>query len=379
MIYSNIKKKKDQDVEIDQPLIINYHFCNGAFLEILGGNKYQEYKVEFINKPSNTILYTTNIQSGNWTRCKFQYYVEWQIRVSANGLVLKTLDLNLKGERVLISMDSKSLGDTLGWMPYAEEFRKEHDCKVVLSTFKNFLFEGKYPEIEFVEPGSGVGDIYAQYNIGWYYDGENIDKYRNPKDPKMYPMQQTASDILGLKYKEIKPLIVYKDEPIQDNTITIAIHSTAQAKYWNNPTGWQEVVDYINSIGYKAIIVSSEEDGYMGNYYPTGAIQIVDKSLSSTIEEIRKSTLFIGVGTGLSWLAWTCDRPVILISGFSDEYTEFDCYRISQKNKEVCRGCFNRFKLDAGDWNWCPLESDFQCSKLIKSQEVIDAIEHYLK
>lgn len=23
------------------------------------------------------------------------------------------------------------------------------------------------------------------------------------------------------------------------------MHSTTQAKYWNNPTGWQDVVDYI--------------------------------------------------------------------------------------------------------------------------------------
>ena len=67
-----------------------------------------------------------------------------------------------------------------------------------------------------------------------------------------------------------------------------------------------------------------------------------------------------------------------MISGFSDVWAEFEtnCARII--NKEVCNSCFNNFKLDAGDWNWCPAHKDtprhFECTKKIPSSWVIDAI-----
>lgn len=110
---------------------------------------------------------------------------------------------NLLG-KVLINFDSKSLGDNIAWMPYAEEFRKKHNCKVVLSTFWNHLFEKEYPEIEFISPGTVVYNINGQYNIGWYFPW---DTNKNPNDFRTISLQQTASDILGLEYKEIKPKI----------------------------------------------------------------------------------------------------------------------------------------------------------------------------
>lgn len=107
-------------------------------------------------------------------------------------------------DKYLINFDSKSLGDTIAWMPYAEEFRKKHNCKVILSTFWNHLFEKEYPEIEFIGQGKVVYNIKEQYNIGWYFPWESS---RNPNDFRTIPLQQTASDILGLEYKEIKPKI----------------------------------------------------------------------------------------------------------------------------------------------------------------------------
>ena len=34
----------------------------------------------------------------------------------------------------MICFDSKAIGDTLAWFPYVEEFRKKHECEVVVST-----------------------------------------------------------------------------------------------------------------------------------------------------------------------------------------------------------------------------------------------------
>ena len=33
--------------------------------------------------------------------------------------------------------------------------------------------------------------------------------------------------------------------------VTLAIHSTAQAKYWNREDGWQTVVDFMIDKGYE--------------------------------------------------------------------------------------------------------------------------------
>jgi hypothetical protein len=68
----------------------------------------------------------------------------------------------------LITFESKSLGDTLAWMPYVEEFRKKYNVEIVCSTFWNKLFRETYTDIKFVKPGSVVNNIYAQYRLGLF-------------------------------------------------------------------------------------------------------------------------------------------------------------------------------------------------------------------
>ena len=65
-----------------------------------------------------------------------------------------------------------------------------------------------------------------------------------------------------MEYKEIKPKLEDRKVKKDDKLITIAIHGTAQPKYWNNPTGWQDVVDYLKSKGYDVVLYSRENDGY---------------------------------------------------------------------------------------------------------------------
>ena len=51
------------------------------------------------------------------------------------------------------------------------------------------------------------------YEIGWYYDdNDQLDKFKQPYDPKQFTLQQTATNILGLEYKEIIPDINYQIE-----------------------------------------------------------------------------------------------------------------------------------------------------------------------
>jgi autotransporter strand-loop-strand O-heptosyltransferase len=317
-----------------------------------------------------------------WSKLNLQYFKNYTCKIYDNENLVYEHRLNLKNKRVYIAFESKSLGDTLAWISQCEEFRKKHECELVVSTFMNDLFVNQYPQIKFINPGQTVHDIYAMYNIGWFYDGENVNFAINPKDFRTIPLQQTASDILGLEYNEVRPKLNLPT-PNKKKKVGIGFHSTAQSKYWNNPNGWQEVVDYLISKGYECIIYSKEGNDYMGNKYPKGVTVFEGKGLQSLIDDMVDCEFFVGLSSGLSWLAWACELPVVLISGFSEKWTEttLDTYRVINEN--VCHGCFNRSRLDAGDWNWCPDHKDtqrqFECSKEISSKMVIGQIENLIK
>jgi autotransporter strand-loop-strand O-heptosyltransferase len=380
MIYDNIKRNKTNIVDIKNKIFISY--VRGPRIEIIGSNS-TTYKVEFIDKNDNSIKFQTEIGNNNWAKSNYEYFIDWKVRVWEKTVLIHEEDFNAKGKRVYIAMDSKAIGDTIAWFPYLEEFQLKHECELIVSTFHNKLFKNQYPTIQFVKPGDTVDNLYAMYSLGLFYDNfftPNL--YKNPTDPKSVTMQQMATDILGLEYKEIKPRLPKKNLKKDDKLITIAIHGTAQPKYWNNPTGWQDVVDWLNEKGYTVKLLSKEDTGYMGNDHPTGIIKHPEGPLESVMDEMRKSKAFIGIGSGLSWVSWALGTKTVLISGFSYDWAEMqDCIRIGAP-KGKCEGCFNRLRLDAGDWNWCPdhkgTERQFECTKSITSEMVIKELEKFL-
>jgi len=373
--YSNTKKLKKEPISK-----FNFSCIDGMSAEVLGGPD-TKYSVQFIDKKTNTIVYETEIGRNCWAKPNTKYYVDWKVRVvDKNTGHTVTYDLDLKGQRVYIALDSKSLGDTLAWIPYVEEFRKKHNCEIICSTFWNDFFMSEYPEITFTNPGETVYNLSAMYTLGLFYKDGVYDRDRHPTNPIKYSLQQMASDILGLPHREVKPKIKQPDISNKDsNLITIAVHSTAQAKYWNNPNGWQEVVDWLNTRGYTVKILSTEHDGYMGNKNPTGVIQFPQSPIQDVIAELKRSKVFIGISSGLSWLSWAVGTPTVMISGFTDPVNEMeDCIRIAAP-KGNCTGCWHRHKFDAGDWNWCPdhkgTPRQFECSKDITSDMVIEELE----
>jgi len=380
MIYNKLKKNPNNIVDISNRIIIS--FINGPKVEILGNNDL-EYNVQFINNKNNEIIFESKIRNNHWTKCSIEYFIDWRINIFQNGELIKTYNYNANSKRVFIALDSRALGDTLAWFPYFEEFRKKHNCELVVSTFHNNMFRYQYPHIEFVEPGSVVQNLYAMYCVGLFYTSDGgVNIYKNPNDFKTQTMQKMGSDILGLEYKEIKPLLPQKNIKKDDKLITIAIHGTAQPKYWNNPTGWQDVVDWLNNRGYIVKLLSREGNDYMGNKHPNGVIQHPNGPIEKVMDEMRKSKAFIGIGSGLSWLSWALGTKTVLISGFSYDWAEMeDCIRIGAPQGK-CSGCFNRLRLDASDWNWCPdhkgTERQFECTKSLTSEMVIKELEKFL-
>ena len=359
---------------IEEHIDILTHNVDGPFLELRGNSK-KTYTVEILDNQNN-ILYKDNLKCGSFIKLNKKYYIVWKYKVYENNIILKEESFSLNGSKVFITMDSKSLGDTISWIPYCEEFRKKHNCTVVVSTFWNKLFMKTFPNLEFVEPGSTVNNIKGMYKIGYFYNDD-----LEPTLPNIIPLQQIPSNILGLEHREIKPDLDFEIKPkiFNEKYITIATHSTAGCKYWTNPTGWQELVDYLKSKGYKILHVSNEKTDLLG------VTQLKDTSIENIMSAIHHSEFFIGLSSGLSWMAWSLGKHVVMISNFTDEYNEFksNCIRIT--NHSVCNSCWNNplFKFDKGNWNWCPEHEGtarhFECHKSITSEMVINQIQDLIK
>jgi autotransporter strand-loop-strand O-heptosyltransferase len=380
MIYENINRNNNNIINVKNKVSVSY--IQGATVNITG-NIDATYKVQFFDKIKNVIQFETEIKNNHWAKCNIQYFVDWNIKVWEGDTLFYEENYNAIDRRVYIAIDSKALGDTLAWFPYIEEFGKVHNCKLVTSTFHNDMLIKQYPNIELVKPGDAVENLYAMYSLGLFYnEGGVINMHKNPSDPKHVTMQKMGSDILGLEYKEIKPRLPKRNVEKDDKLITIGIHGTAQPKYWNNSTGWQEVIDWLKGRGYRVRLLSKEQSGFMGNFEPIGIEKHPWGPIELVMDEMAKSKAFIGIGSGLSWLSWALGTKTVLISGFSYDWAEMsDCVRITAP-KDMCSGCFNRLKLDASDWNWCPdhkgTERQFECTKSITSEMVIKELEKFL-
>ena len=373
--HKALYKKVSESVvtpQVKKPVTIVQNFIEQPFLEITGDSD-SLFKIKFFDE-NDVCHYENTIKANHWVKLNRQWYTKWNAKVWENDVLIYNETLDYTGKRVLINFDSSSLGDTIAWIPYCLEFQKEHNCHVIVCTFKNFLFEESYPELEFVQPGTSVGGIHGMYRLGWHYD-EN----REPVLPSTIPLQQAASNILGLEYKEIVPRIAFTPKacPYDQEYITIATNSTAGCKFWTKE-GWQNLIDMLIERGYAVINVSKEPNPF------NGVIQIEDSSMENTMNVIYHSKFLIGLSSGLSWLAWGMDKYVVMISNFTEESHEFmlNCTRIT--NTKVCNSCWNnpKFTFDKGDWSWCPLhkgtDRQFECHTSITADMVMEEIKFLL-
>jgi autotransporter strand-loop-strand O-heptosyltransferase len=357
----------------------NIHHIKGLYFQITDDEgKNREYDVSFVDRADNKEIYKCKMKVGHWAQLSRKYLSDICVIVRFEGRAITQvnfLDL-IKGKRVFISFESKALGDTLAWLPYCREFAKHYDCKVIVSTFKNFLFEKKYPDLEFVDRGVSVPNLIAMLEIGWYWEKE-----KEPVNPILIPLQQSATNILNLPYKEVIPDIDFTptERPIQDKYVCISIYSTSQCKLWYY---WQDVIDFLTENGYKVIEISKENNMmYQRTDSFSNLIEMQDKSLESTMNHIYHSEFYIGLSSGLSWLAWSLRKKVYMISNFTNKEHEFNINTIRIVNESVCNSCWHdlKFRFDKSNWMWCPRQEDtprhFECHKKITSEQVINTIK----
>ena len=349
----------------------NIHHVDGLYFELTGDEgKNREYDVTFIDNNVTKPIYETKLKPGGWSRLDRKYLSNISIFVKYQGRIVKQINLldELAGKRIFVVFESKSLGDSIAWMPYCLEMQEVYKCKVIVSTFKNELFESVYPELEFAGRGVVLHNIIARVELGWFWDEE-----KEPIHPVTIPLQQTASNILALPFKEIHPRIAFTpgERPVTNPYICVSTKSTAQCKHWYY---WPELIQQLKSWGYRVFEMSNEADEY-------GAEKLDDTSLQNVMNYLHHADLFIGLSSGISWLNWAIGKHTLMISNFTKEDHEFqqDCTRIT--NTDVCHGCWNNpvFKFNKGDWKWCPEHEDssrqFECHKSISVDDVAMAVK----
>lgn len=399
----NELKQEQQNKQIDKlygdipavPLFdavegIKYDFNSGFRIYFPQGDK--KYHLQFMDADKNLLLYDSDIEPGTNISSVKKYFIRFKFKITryqTNELIYEhTMDL--KDKNVVIQFPVRTLGDSIGWFSYVERFQQKHQCNItlVISKFLQELVEKQYPNFRYIAKEDTIKEIsYATYYLGLFFQGDN--NYQ-PIDFRYVGLHRTAGMILGLRSKEeledIPPRVdLSAKRKIKEKYVVISTKASTQSKYWNNPYGWDGVIRFLKDNGYKIVCIDKERihgTGTHFNYIPWGVEDDTgDKPLQERINMIKDADFFIGLPSGLSWLAWCCKVPVVMISGFSLPNTEFYTpYRVINYN--ACVGCWDDTKenFDHNDFLWCPRYKDdemrkYECTKLITPEQVIEMIK----
>jgi autotransporter strand-loop-strand O-heptosyltransferase len=148
----------------------------------------------------------------------------------------------------------------------------------------------------------------------------------------------------------------------------------------------------IRKEGYTPVVVEQYDtfgNAPYRNGLPNKSNKKFGQSLLESMNLIYHSEFYIGLSSGMSWIAHAMGKPVAIIANFTEDWNEFglstsDYIKITNKN--VCHGCWNKINIDhtfdKHDWYWCPkhkgTEKQFECHTSITPEMVLENIKHWL-
>ena len=365
----------------DGPLGVRFDFNDGCRVRLPDG----AWRLRFSDIETGDVLYDAKLGAGQVKSPKL-YYQPYRIEVWKDDVAVFQHDFDAAGREVLIHIGGGVLGDTIGWFPYAAKFQEKHGCRLscAMADFLIPLFRDAYPEIEFI-PHEAVDRerYYATYHLGVSFKDEA--HVLLPCDFRLVGAHRAMGYALGVDPAEQRPKIVLADDsrPIEEPYVCIAVQSTLQCKYWNRPGGWRELVLSLKAAGYRVVCIDQRREygpREINNRIPEGCEDRTgDRPLVERARWLKHADFFVGLPSGLSWLAWAMEIPVVMISGFSHPVSEFTTpYRVINFN--VCNSCWNdpRVEFDNKNFLWCPRHAgtprQFECSRQISPGAVMAAI-----
>ena len=347
----------------------------------------REYRVAFSDMDTGVYLYNAIIPPGGMVTSIKKFFIRFRLEIYRKGgnEPIFTHEYDPTGRQVMIQLPVSTLGDPIGWFPYAVKFHRKYKCEVIAVLDERMIdiLKDQYPEITMISAKETIKfKPYACYYLGLFFRGNTSNQ---PSDFRYVGLHRTAGYILGVDPEEEAPKFnLSAPRQIDDPYVCIAVQSSNQAKYWNNPSGWLDVVRFLRSNGYRVLCMDREAVYGWGtnfNVIPNGAEDLTgNKSLQERIDIIKDSDFFVGLSSGLSWLAWGCQVPVVMISGLTHPLNEYNNpYRVI--NYHTCNSCWNDMRIDFDhyDFLWCPrhkgTDRHFECTKMISSYQVIETIK----
>ena len=350
-----------------------FDFNMGMRLQIPAGN----WHVKILDHDSEIVCFDEDASDVLLVSLE-KFFVRWEFFLWLDGQLVFHHLYDPTDWNVHFNFFSFGLGDRVVLFPYMEEFRKKWKCKVscAVEPYLQELLKLYFPDVDLVLP---------KISYATYFPSPGVTPLNTPEELRKTPMEKMGQQIFGLQRAE---KIIYhptKPRQIPQPYVCIAAQAAMTIKTWLNPDGWPAVIDYLKQLGYRVLCIDKERERTDHGFtvkMPAGAEDFTgDLPLSERVNLLAYADFFIGMPSGLSWLAWATDCPVILISGFSPAWYEFSTpYRVI--NRLVCFGCHNEVSLKWGDFEHCPYHKGtdraYECSRKISARQVIQTINQLL-
>lgn len=275
---------------------------------------------------------------------------------------------DLKDKTILLHFDSFCLGDSICFAAFIDHFIDYHQPRYVyITTFLRHIFESNNDRVEFISATDISRSLTIDKLINVGYDKNDL---QHTMGGMFYATKDTM--LIPQNLKPGKVPVIPKQRNVIRNKITIAPETLKKIAEWDKDK-WQNLVNILVNNGFEVYNVSYEDRMKLDNVVDVHGFDDINVSLGHILD----SRLFIGLSSGLAWLAWSYNVPVVMISGFTKKHNEFDCYRVMSESG--CSGCFNIFKNIK---TTCPIFKDTdrsnECSKLITVDMVIEQINKAL-
>jgi len=295
------------------------------------------------------------------------YWYSWPTIVNWE----KSLNSEIKviDKKTLLRLRSKALGDTIAFVESCQAWKEKWNEKPTVSINSAFIDIFKSYDLDFIDHNFNPSDFTDIIVSDYHF-----------KDALQHGFQQD----LGLDLVKKVPNLRFKPSarPIQSKYICFSTHSTAQAKMWNYPEGWDILCKLLRKENITPVCIDRYESfGIEGHWNPVpkSSVKKIGMQFSEIMNFIHHSELFVGLSSGLSWLSHGLGKKTIMIIGPTAYEYEKDNYVI--QNKDVCHCCFHSpdlYPFDPGDWMWCPVnkgtDKHHECTKTITPEQVFNKI-----
>ncbi|MCQ2379722.1 MAG: autotransporter strand-loop-strand O-heptosyltransferase [Victivallaceae bacterium] len=366
------------------PSGVRYDFAFGYRILMPSDNR--DYLLKIYDLDSGMLLDQFNLKGGNIVIGERKFFVRYRIEVYCEGKMIMEHNYDCSGKKVYIAIPDGGLGDNLAWLPLCDVFARTRHCDVtvVMGEWMILLAGDLYPNLSFLPAASNpklVG-AYANYYCGIF----NKDKLNwRPIEHQQLGMQGAVEAILGIPQGPVKCRLHHCGKrQIAEPYVCISTMATNPGKYWNFPDGWNEVIRFLKANGYRVLDLDRDPRLYFaGKEYniPSEAEDFTGRiPIQKRIDVLEHADFFVGLPSGLSWLAWNLDVPVVMLAGFTMPGCEFPTpYRVT--NYLFCHGCWNdsREFFDQNVPVWCPRHvgtpREIECTRAITPKMVIETIQ----